>query len=100
MSLMVNVIASATSSSVNASAIMEIVGASLTPVTVRTKLSTSVSMLSLTVTVIVEVPDKVATGVIVAVQLGAVPDQTILAIGINVVFDEVAVRNVELQERV
>ena len=57
------------------------VGASLTAVTVSTKLSLALSEPSLTVTVIVAVPLASGAGVTVTVRLAPLPPNTMLAVG-------------------
>jgi hypothetical protein len=66
-------------------AISLMVGASLTAVTVKTKVSVAVNVPSLTVTVIVAVPFWLAAGVIVTVRFAPVPPNTMFAFGINAV---------------
>src|SRR6186713_1340578 len=66
------------------------VGGVLAALTVRTKLVEAVSVPSLTVTVIVEVPLWPAAGVMTRLRLASVPPpKVMLAFGTNVTFDEV-----------
>jgi len=58
--------------------------------TVNTKLVEAVSVPSLTVTVMVEVPLRPAAGVITALRPVPLPPKTILATGTSVASDEVA----------
>jgi hypothetical protein len=88
VSLIVKLTALAVSSLVEVSAMLEIVGASLSAVTVSTKVSFAVREPSVTVRVMVEVPVAFAAGVMVAVQLGAVPDQTTAEFATTEVFEE------------
>jgi hypothetical protein len=85
---MVKLTALAVSSFVEVSAMLEIVGASLSPFTVSTKGSAAVREPSETVRVMVEVPVAFVAGVMVAVQLGAVPDQTTAEFATTEVFEE------------
>lgn len=66
-------------------------GASLTGVTVKLNVFTSVRAPSVTVKVKFETPLKLAAGETVAVQLGAVPAKTTLAFGTRTVFEDEAV---------
>ena len=66
----------------------EIVGASFTAVTVSTKLSEAVSEPSLTVIVMVAVPERFAAGVTVTVREAALPPSTMFATGTSDVFEE------------
>ena len=66
-------------------------GASSTALTVRVKVLVSVSTPSETVTVIVLVPFWFSAGEIERLQLGAVPDFVMLALGTRVVLEEVTV---------
>jgi hypothetical protein len=75
----------AVSSFVDCAAISLIVGASLTAVTVKTKVSLAVNVPSLTVTVIVAVPLKFDAGVTVTVRFAPEPPNTMFAFGTNVV---------------
>jgi len=70
------------------SGMFDIVGASLTALTVTTKLVLALDCPSLTVTVIVAVPDWLAAGVRVTVRLVPEPPKTMFALGANVGFDE------------
>src|SRR6186713_1295802 len=75
---------------VDCGAIAVMVGAVLAALTVRTKLVEAVSVPSLTVTVIVEVPLSPAAGVMTRLRLASVPPpKVMLAFGTNVTFDEV-----------
>src|SRR6186713_756188 len=75
---------------VDCGAIAVMVGAVLAALTVRTKLVEAVSVPSLTVTVIVEVPLWPAAGVMTTLRLAPVPPpKVMLAFGTNVAFDEV-----------
>ena len=67
----------------------EIVGGSLTAVTVTTNVSVAVAVPSLTVSVMVVVPDWLAAGVTVTVRFAPVPPMTMLAFGTRVVLDDV-----------
>lgn len=95
MSAIVNVIADeATSSSEDLLVIADIVGASLTGFTVNRNAEVAVLAgigvpLSVSVRVIVAVPDRFAAGVMVAIQFGAVPVMTIFPLGTKVVLLEV-----------
>ena len=60
--------------------------------TVRTKLVDELSVPSLTVTVIVEVPLSPAAGVITTLRLAPLPPKVMLATGTKVVFEEAADR--------
>ena len=66
-------------------------GASLTALTVRVNVFVSVRAPSDTTTVMVEVPFWLRAGLRDKLQLGAVPDLVIFALGRSVVFDDVAV---------
>ena len=66
------------------------VGGVLAGFTVNTKLVEAVSVPSLTVTVMVEVPLRPDAGVMTALRPAPLPPKAILAIGISVAFDEVA----------
>ena len=68
----------------------EIVGASFTGVTVRTKVAFVVTVPSLTATVMVAVPDWFAAGVAVSVRLAPLPPRTRLPFGTRAGFDDVA----------
>jgi hypothetical protein len=72
-------------------AIAAMVGTSFTAVTVRTKVSLVVVVPSFTVTVIVAVPNSFSAGVAVSVREAPVPPKTRFALGMSVVFEEVAV---------
>ena len=77
----------------------EIVGVSLTDVTVNTKVSLAVPpFASVRVTVIVVVPDWLAAGVTVTVRLAPLPPKVMFAFGTSVVLDEVPDR-VKLRRR-
>ena len=65
------------------------VGASLTGLTVSTKVSLVVLVPSFTLTVIVVVPFAFGAGVIVTVRLAPLPPNTMLAFGTSVVLLEV-----------
>ena len=67
------------------------VGRSLTAVTVSRKLDVAVAVPSLTVRVMVDVPFWFAAGVTVTVRVAPLPLKTRLALGTNVVFDELPV---------
>ena len=71
-------------------AIVSRVGASFTAVTVRTKVSLVVAVPSLTVTVIVDAPNWLAAGVAVSVREAPEPPKIRFALGMSVVFAEVA----------
>ncbi len=76
------------------SATSEIVGASLTAVTVSTKVSEVQAppvAASQTVRVMVVVPDWSRAGVMVTVRLAPLPPKTMLALGTSVVLDELPV---------
>src|SRR5687768_16208072 len=77
------------SSLVARSAMSVIVGTSLTALTVKTKVSLLLAVPSLTVTVMVAVPDRLAAGVTVMVRLAPEPPKTMLAVGTSVVLDEI-----------
>src|SRR5712691_1677865 len=66
-----------------------IVGGSFTAVTVSTKFVLAVSAPSLTVAVIVAVPNWLAAGVTVTVRFAPAPPNTMFAFGTSVGFDEV-----------
>ena len=68
-----------------------IVGVSFAALTVSTKLSVAERAPSLTVIVIVAVPDWLAAGVTVTVRFAVLPPSTTFAVGTRVVFDEVRV---------
>ena len=68
------------------------VGGVLAAFTVNTKLVEAVSVPSLTVIVMVEVPLSPATGVMTTLRSAPLPPKMILASGTNVAFDEVAER--------
>ncbi len=70
----------------------EIVGGVLAAFTVNTKLVDVVSVPSLTVTVIVEVPLPPAAGVMTALRPAPLPPKTILATGTRIGSEEVADR--------
>ncbi len=72
-------------------AMLEMVGASFTAVTVRTNSSKAVAVPSLTVMRMVVVPDWLAAGVRVTVRLAPVPPRTMLATGTRAVLDDVLV---------
>src|SRR6187551_1604885 len=75
---------------VDCGAMAVMVGGVLAALTVRTKLVEAVSVPSLTVTVIVEVPLWPAAGVMTRLRLASVPPpKVMLAFGTNVTFDEV-----------
>src|SRR6188508_3301116 len=74
---------------VDCGAMAVMVGGVLAALTVRTKLVEAVSVPSLTVTVIVEVPLWPAAGVMTRLRLAPVPPKVMLAFGTNVAFDEV-----------
>src|SRR6187431_3140651 len=75
---------------VDCGAMAVMVGGVLAALTVRTKLVEAVSVPSLTVTVIVEVPLWPAAGVMTRLRLASVPPpKVMLAYGTNVTFDEV-----------
>jgi hypothetical protein len=67
-------------------------GASFTGFTVRTKLLLVVAAPSLTLTVMVDVPDCSAAGVMVSVLLAPDPPKLMLELGTSVVFEEVPLR--------
>ena len=70
----------------------EIVGKSLTDATFNTNVSVAINPpASVTVSVIVVMPNWPSAGVIVAVRFAPLPPSTMLALGTSVVFDEVAV---------
>ena len=69
----------------------EIVGGSFTGVTVSTNVSLTVRLPSLTVTVIVVVPDRFATGVRVTVRAAPDPPNRIFAFDTRVVSEELPV---------
>src|SRR2546426_10004138 len=71
---------------------VEIVGASLTAVTVSRNDWLAVNAPSLTVTVMLEVPLRLAAGAIRIVRFVPVPEKVILLTGTSVRFVEVAVR--------
>src|SRR5215831_7487083 len=71
-------------------AIAEIVGGSLTALTVNWKLVLAVAAPSLTVRVIVVTPDWLAAGVIVTVRFAPLPPNAKLVFGTSVRLDEVA----------
>src|SRR3954453_19749678 len=79
----------AVSSRVVWSVMLEIVGGSLTAVTLRTNTLSAVAAPSLTVRVIVALPNWLSAGVIVAVRLASVPANTMLATGTRPGLDEV-----------
>ena len=81
----------AVSSEMVTSLTFEIVGASFTGFTVMTNVSTAVSAPSLTVSVIVAVPDWFAAGVTVTVRLAPLPPSTTLASGTSAVLDDARV---------
>ena len=66
------------------------VGGVLAAFTVNTKLVEAVSVPSLTVIVMVELPLRPDAGVMTALRLAPLPPKTILAIGTSAAFDEVA----------
>ena len=66
------------------------VGGVFAAFTVNTKLVEAVSVPSLTVIVMVDVPLRPVAGVITALRPAPLPPKTILATGISGVFDEVA----------
>ncbi len=66
------------------------VGGVFAAFTVNTKLVEAVSVPSLTVTVIVEVPLSPDAGVMTALRPAPLPPKTMLATGTSVAFDEVA----------
>ena len=70
------------------SARFEIVGASFTAFTVSKNVSLALNNPSLTVTVIVAVPDWLAAGVTVTVRLAPLPPKTILLTGTKVGLEE------------
>jgi len=72
--------------------ILLIVGASLTGSTVTVKVSLSVRLPSLTVTVIVVVPDWSADGVTVTVRFDPLPPNTMPLTGTSDVFDDEALK--------
>ena len=74
--------------------IAEIIGGSLTAVTVATKAELELATPSVTLKVRFEVPFAFATGVITALQFGAVPLNTTFATGINAILVEVIVTDV------
>ena len=66
------------------------VGGVLAAFTVNTKLVEAVSVPSLTVMVMVELPLRPDAGVMTALRAAPLPPKTILAIGTSIAFDEVA----------
>ena len=69
----------------------EIVGKSLTDATFNTNVSVAINPpASVTVSVIVVLPNWLSAGVIVAVRFAPLPPKTMLALGTRVVFDDVA----------
>src|SRR5258706_11329865 len=64
------------------------VGASLTALTVNTNVSFVLAVPSLTVTVMVAVPNWFAAGVSVTVLFAPLPPKTMLPLGISVGFEE------------
>ena len=66
------------------------VGGVLAALTVNTKLVEAVSVPSLTVTVMVEVPLSPDAGVMTALRAAPLPPKTMLATGTSVAFDEAA----------
>jgi len=89
----VTVNCNATSSSTVLLPIEARIGASFTDVTVSTNVSTAEPPSpSVTVTVIVAVPNWLAAGVTVTVRSAPLPPNTMLAFGTNVVLDELPVR--------
>ena len=95
--MIVKFTAFAVSSSVEVLAMSEITGTSLIPLTVKSNVAEAVSVPSETVMSNVLTPDSPLAGEMVAVQLGAVPDQTTFASGMRVVFEEVRLILVEVQ---
>ncbi len=83
------------SSLVDFAVISEMAGASFTPVTVNVKASLAVKEPSVTVKVTVLDPEVAAEGVIVTVQLGAVPPKTIPDVGRRVVLEDALDMEVE-----
>ena len=69
-------------------------GASLTGVTVKLNVLVLFATPSVTVMATVDPPLEFAVGVIVTVQFGAVPANTMLATGNSTVFDDVALTEV------
>src|SRR5258706_14948606 len=71
----------------------EIVGGSFTAVTSTLKLVSVVSLPSLTLTVMIALPDRLATGVSVTVRFTPAPPNTMLSFGINKGLEEEPLTN-------
>src|SRR5690349_9075682 len=71
---------------------VEMVGASLTALTVARNVALAVALPSLTVTVIVALPNWFVAGRTVTVRFAPLPPNVILPLGIKVAWDDVPVR--------